>query len=156
MGSFRTILGLDRFFGSRSAKRAGQVGERLRRERKAVVQPALERLESRINLSFSNLNTIAQSMQLGEAALPQVPGLDASVAQMLPTSLSDIVGLNAYGNASPLPTAVAGASSTPSSRHQPSATSSRLPTPSLPACPVTSPPRSSPPTMAAPSPRATP
>ena len=98
MGSFRTILGLDRFFGSRSAKRAGQVGERLRRERKAVVQPALERLESRINLSFSNLNTIAQSMQLGEAVLPQVPGVDASVAQMLPTSLSDIVGLNAYGN----------------------------------------------------------
>jgi hypothetical protein len=70
MGSFRSILGLDRFFVSRSAKRAGQGRERLRGDRKVGVQPALERLESRINMSFGNLNTIAQSMQLGADSRP--------------------------------------------------------------------------------------
>ena len=58
----------------------------------------LEFLESRITPSFANINTIAQSLRLAEDALPQVPGLDGSVGQMVPDRLSDLLGLNAYGN----------------------------------------------------------
>ena len=58
----------------------------------------LEFLESRITPSFANINTIAQSLRLAEDALPQVPGLDGSVGQMAPDRLSDLLGLNAYGN----------------------------------------------------------
>jgi len=60
--------------------------------------PRLEFLEGRINPSFANMDIIAQSLRLAEDALPQVPGLDASVGQMLPDRLSDLIGLNAYGN----------------------------------------------------------
>ena len=60
--------------------------------------PRLEFLEGRINPSFANIDIIAQSLRLAEDALPQVPGLDASVGQMLPDRLSDLIGLNAYGN----------------------------------------------------------
>jgi len=59
---------------------------------------ALERLERRSMLAFSDMATIADSLRLAEDALPQIPGLDASMAQMLPARLSDILGLDAYGN----------------------------------------------------------
>ena len=60
--------------------------------------PAIELLESRINPSFGNLSTVAQSLRQAENALPQVPGLDTSIGAMLPSRLSDVVGLNAYGS----------------------------------------------------------
>ena len=49
-------------------------------------------------LAFSDMATIADSLRLAEDELPQVPGLDASPAQMLPARLSDILALDAYGN----------------------------------------------------------
>ena len=61
-------------------------------------RPLLEILENRINPSFANLNTISQSLRLAEDALPQIPGLDASLGQMAPDRLSDLLGQNAYGN----------------------------------------------------------
>jgi len=61
-------------------------------------QPAIEVLESRLNPSLANLSTIAQSLRQAEDALPQIPGLDASLGQMAPSRLSDLLGLNAYGN----------------------------------------------------------
>lgn len=58
----------------------------------------LERLERRSLLAFSDLATIADSLRLAEDSLPQVPGTDASLAQMLPARLSAILALDAYGN----------------------------------------------------------
>ena len=61
-------------------------------------RPAIEILESRINPSFGNLSTIAQSLRQAEDALPRIPGLDSSLGQMAPSRLSDVLGLNAYNN----------------------------------------------------------
>ena len=61
-------------------------------------RPAIEILESRINPSFGNLSTIAQSLRQAEDALPLIPGLDSSLGQMAPSRLSDVLGLNAYNN----------------------------------------------------------
>ena len=93
MSTFQRLLGLGRW-----ARDGVFTRKRKTLQRRRVILLGIEVLESRLNPAFANLSTIAQSMQLGENALPQVPGLDASVAQMLPSKLSDIVGLNAYGN----------------------------------------------------------
>ena len=91
MSTFRRLLG-------RWARDGVFTRKRNTLQRRNVIVPGIEVLESRLNPAFSSLSSIAQSLQLSENALPQVPGLDASVAQMLPSRLSDIVGLNAYGN----------------------------------------------------------
>jgi len=93
MSTFQRLLGLGRW-----ARDGVFTRKRNTLQRRRVIVPGIEVLESRLNPAFSNLNTIAQSMQLGENALPQIPGLDASVGQMPGSRLSDIVGLNAYGN----------------------------------------------------------
>ena len=48
--------------------------------------------------AFSGIATVADSLRLAEDALPQVPGLDVSLGQMLPVRLSDILGLDVEGN----------------------------------------------------------
>ena len=94
MGTFFRLL--SGFFPLRGSERAGQgVPSKAPRARR---RPAIEILESRINPSFSNLSTIAQSLRQAENALPQIPGLDSSLGQMTPSRLSDVLGLNAYNN----------------------------------------------------------
>jgi len=48
--------------------------------------------------AFSGIATVAESLRLAEDSLPQVPGLDVSLGQMLPVRLSDILGLDVEGN----------------------------------------------------------
>lgn len=48
--------------------------------------------------AFSGIATVADSLRLAEDSLPQVPGLDVSLGQMLPVRLSDILGLDVEGN----------------------------------------------------------
>ena len=60
--------------------------------------PRLEFLEGRINPSFANMDIIAQSLREAEDALPQIPGLDSNLAQMVPYRLSDALALNNIGN----------------------------------------------------------
>ena len=48
--------------------------------------------------AFSGISTVAESLRLAEDALPQVPGTDVSLGQMLPVRLSDILGLDVEGN----------------------------------------------------------
>ena len=48
--------------------------------------------------AFSGITTVADSLRLAEDALPQVPGLDVSLGQMLPVRLSEILGLDVEGN----------------------------------------------------------
>jgi hypothetical protein len=48
--------------------------------------------------AFSGIATVADSLRLAEDSLPQVPGLDVSLGQMLPARLSDILGLDVAGN----------------------------------------------------------
>ncbi len=48
--------------------------------------------------AFSGIATVADSLRLAEDDLPQVPGLDVSLGQMLPVRLSDILGLDVEGN----------------------------------------------------------
>jgi hypothetical protein len=92
MGAFFSLF--KGFSGNQSAKSAPPA----RKPSRHRGQLAIERLESRINPSFSNLTTVAQSLRQAENALPQVPGLDTSIGAMLPSRLSDVVGLNAYGS----------------------------------------------------------
>ncbi|MCY2937970.1 MAG: hypothetical protein NTV55_06395, partial [Planctomycetota bacterium] len=93
MSTFQRLLGLGRW-----ARDGVFTRKRKTLQRRRVILLGIEVLERRLNPAFANLSTIAQSMQLGENALPQIPGLDASVGQMPGSRLSDIVGLNAYGN----------------------------------------------------------
>ena len=60
--------------------------------------PRLELLESRVNPSFANMDIIAQSLREAEDALPQIPGLDSNLAQMVPNRLSDALALNNIDN----------------------------------------------------------
>ena len=48
--------------------------------------------------AFSGITTVADSLRLAEDSLPQVPGLDVSLGQMLPVRLSEILGLDVEGN----------------------------------------------------------
>lgn len=48
--------------------------------------------------AFSGIDTIADSLRLAEEALPQVPGTEVSLGQMLPVRLSDMLGLDVEGN----------------------------------------------------------
>ena len=76
----------------------GKKKARIHQPSSPAFKPAIELLESRLTPAFSNLSTIAQSLRQAEDALPQIPGLDASLAQMAPSRLSDVLGLNAYNN----------------------------------------------------------
>ena len=93
MASLPSVVSWGRRFFLSGKKKA-----RIQQPSHAAFKPAIELLESRLTPAFSNLSTIAQSLRQAEDALPQIPGLDASLAQMAPSRLSDVLGLNAYGN----------------------------------------------------------
>jgi len=76
----------------------GKKVARIHQPSSPAFKPAIELLERRLTPAFSNLSTIAQSLRQAEDALPQIPGLDASLGQMAPSRLSDVLGLNAYNN----------------------------------------------------------